>query len=289
MEKLPLIKQEEIIKVSGNLAGDLETQKQKDSIYRKKEVFAGILILLIILPESLIYSGKIGGALLLYAGILTALSLISIFVKDQGIRNICQVFLLLPILRLINFSMPTFSEIPLLSFVFIYSPMVIPVVIVAIQQKFTYEQLGLNFRNMWIYLPASIIIGIILGQVEYSIIQPVELISDSSFINILKLIFVMVIVVGLIEEIIFRSILQTKLEEFFGIWSGLIFSSLLFGLMNSGFGSLYEIFYAIFIGLFIGYMFQKTRSLPFVALTHGFINVFSFGIIHYLWHGLGLL
>lgn len=160
-----------------------------------------------------------------------------------------------------NFSIPVFSEISLLSFVFICTPMTIPVTILAIHQKFTYEQLGLNFKNVSYYLPASILIGLILGQGEYSAMQTIQLIPDLSFINILKLTIVMILFVGIIEKIIFRSILQTRLEEIYGMWSGLLLSSLIFGLMNSGYGSPYEIFYAFFVGLLIGYMFQKTRSL----------------------------
>ncbi|MDD4121171.1 MAG: CPBP family glutamic-type intramembrane protease, partial [Clostridia bacterium] len=43
-----------------------------------------------------------------------------------------------------------------------------------------------------------------------------------------------------------------------------------------------EMFYTAFVGLFMGYLFQKTRSLPFITLLHGFVNVFLFGIIPHL-------
>jgi len=287
MEKLSVTNCGEEITIFGKSAENPEVQRN-NSKYQSREALAGVLLLLIVLPESLIYSGEIKIALLLYAGILVALSLISILVKDKEIRNICQVFLLLPILRLINFSVPIFPEIPLLSFVFIYAPMIIPLTIVAIRQQFSYEQLGLNFKEIWYYLPVSILIGLILGQGESLIMQTIPLIPDLSFINILKLTVVMVFFVGITEELMFRSILQTRLEELFGTWNGLILSSLIFGFMNFGYGAPYEIFYAIFVGLLIGYVFQKTRNLPFIALIHGFISVFSFGIIPHVGHGLGI-
>jgi membrane protease YdiL (CAAX protease family) len=262
--------------------------QQKNSKYQSREALAGFLLLLIILPESLIYSGEIKIALLLYSGILVALSLISIFVKEKEIRNICQAFLLLPILRLMNFSVPTFPEIPLLSFVFIYAPMIIPLIIVVTRQRSTYERLGLNLKNIWYYLPAAIFIGLILGQAESFIIQTTPLISDLSLVNILILTFVMIFFVGLTEELLFRSILQTSLEDVFGSLNGLILSSLIFGLMNFSYGAL-EVFYAFFVGLLLGYMFQRTRSLPFIALVHGFISVFSFGILPHLGSVFGFL
>ena len=77
-----------------------EVQNPKNLISQSRKALTGIFLLLIVLPELLIYSGKIGDALILYAGILAALSLISIFLKDHEIRNVCQALLLLPILRL---------------------------------------------------------------------------------------------------------------------------------------------------------------------------------------------
>ncbi|WP_394326042.1 CPBP family intramembrane glutamic endopeptidase [Methanosarcina horonobensis] len=92
----------------------------------------------------------------------------------------------------------------------------------------------------------------------------------------------MVFLVGLIEEIIFRSILQNRLEVFLGSREGLIITSVLFGLMHSVYGNVIEVFYALLVGFIIGYIFYKTRSLPLVAMIHGFINVFLFGVIPHL-------
>jgi uncharacterized protein len=289
VERLIMTNYGEEVIILGKSAENSEFQKLNNSIYQFRETLAGILILLIALPESLIYSGQFGAAILMYAAILIALSLISIFVKIKEIQNISQAFLLLPIFRLINFSMPVFSERPLLSFIFIYTPMIFPLTIIIINQKLTYEQLGLNLKNIWYYLPMAILIGLILGWLETSTIHIIPLIRDLRFINIAKVIILMIILVGIVEEIIFRSILQTRFEKTFGIWGGLILSSLLFGLMNSGYGTIYQILYTLFVGLLIGYIFQKTRSLPFIALIHGLVNVFAFGIIPNLGHGFGLL
>ena len=38
----------------------------------------------------------------------------------------------------------------------------------------------------------------------------------------------------------------------------------------------------------MGWMFQKTRSLSLVAITHGCVNIFLFGVIPHLGLGLGL-
>jgi membrane protease YdiL (CAAX protease family) len=93
----------------------------------------------------------------------------------------------------------------------------------------------------------------------------------------------MVLFVGLVEEIIFRSILQTRIEQALSMQEALLITSFLFGLMHSGYGTFNEILYTGFVGLVLGFAFYKTKSLPFVAILHGFVNVFLFGILpHYL-------
>lgn len=282
MEKLNSMNFSEKLKVFKKTLKNSDVAEHMRSINQNDKRVVYILIFSIILPEIFIYFGKIGEALYLYAGILAALSLMSLFTKDQEIRNICQIFLLIPIFRLVNFSMPYFPQSPLISFIFIYTPMIIPVAFVIINQQFTHKELGITSKNLLYYFPLSIFIGLILGRGEYFNLQTVPLIPEFSLTNILLLTSIMIFLVGAIEEIIFRSILQTKLEGTVGMKNGIILSSITFGIMSSGYGNFYAIVYAIFVGLLIGFIFQKTRSLPLAIMIHGFINVFSFGIIPYL-------
>jgi membrane protease YdiL (CAAX protease family) len=120
--------------------------------------------------------------------------------------------------------------------------------------------------------------GLIFGIREYMTIRPSSLIPDLSFENLLKLTLIMVFFVGLTEELIFRSLLQTRLEEVIGIKETLILTSILFGAMHSVYGNFYECLCLYFEGIIIGYIFYKTRSLPLVTLLHGLTNVFLFSV-----------
>jgi membrane protease YdiL (CAAX protease family) len=156
------------------------------------------------------------------------------------------------------------------------------VVIIIIHQHYSLEQIGISMKNIGIYMVLSIPLSFILGLGEYLTIRAEYLIPDLTFENLFKLIFVMVFFVGLIEELIFRSLLQTKLDQALSISESLLITSLLFGFMHSGYGTFYEIIYTSFVGFLIGFAFYKTKSLPFIAVLHGFINVFLFGILpHY--------
>ncbi len=249
---------------------------------KNKGLYIIIPVLLVAIAEFLIYSGKIIPAMEVHAVLLIGLCFSMLYIKNVEIQKTYQAFILLPILRLVNLSMPAFYEITLYSFVFIYGLLTIPVTVALTNQGFNQEQLGVTFKKIGTYIPLSIIIGLLLGIGEYFIIETNYLVPDLSIISLLILTLVMVFLVGLVEEIIFRSILQNRLEMFLGSRSGLLVTSVLFGLMHSGYGSMVEIFYAFLVGFIIGYMFYKTRSLPLVTMVHGFINVFLFGVIPHL-------
>lgn len=259
-----------------------ENRTSTEPEIRNKGLYLIIPVLFIAIAEFLIYSGKIIEAMEVHAVLLLGLCFSMLYIKNVEIQKTYQALILLPILRLVNLSMPAFYEITLYSFVFIYGLLTIPVTIALTSQGFTRKQLGITFKKIGRYIPLSIIMGLLLAIGEYFIIETNYLVPDLSIISLLMLTLVMVFLVGLVEEIIFRSILQNRLELFLGSRGGLIVTSVLFGLMHSGYGSMVEIFYAFLVGFIIGYMFYRTRSLPLVTMIHGFINVFLFGVLPHL-------
>lgn len=259
-----------------------ENRATQNPELKNKGLYLIIPIVAIAFAEFLLYFGRVIEAMEVHAAILLGLSLSMLYIKNEDIQKTYQALILLPVLRLVNLSMPAFYEETLYSFVFIYGLLSIPVTIALTHQGFTLEQLGVTFKRIVFYIPLSIIMGLLLAVGEYLIIETNYLIPDLSIPNLLTLTFLMVFLVGLIEELIFRSVLQNRLEMLLGSRGGLIITSVLFGLMHSGYGNIGEVFYAVFVGFIIGYMFYKTRSLPLVTMIHGFINVFLFGIIPHL-------
>lgn len=256
--------------------------------FKSKEIYVGIPILTIAFAEMLIYSGMVKEALWIHTANLMGLLFSMMFIKDKEIRKTYQALMLLPLLRLVSISMPIFINVTLYSAFFIYIPLIIMVTIAAVYQKLTLEEMGITLRRIWLYLPLSVLISFGLAAVEYQVIRTDYLIPDLSLLNLLKLAVVMIFFAGLVEEVIFRSIIQTRLNKVFGIGGGILLSGILFGVMHSGYGNFYEILYISFTGAIIGYIFYKTKSLPLITLVHGFVNVFLFGFIPHLGLGLGL-
>ncbi len=245
-----------------------------------------IPIVAIVLAETLLYMGKLQAGILLHVLIPLCLAVASMWIHRPNVRLIMEVLIMLPILRLINISMPVFFETTLYLYFFIYAPLAIPIYILIRHQRFTLKELGVTFKNLHIYLPLSLLIGLMIAMGEYNTIQVGSIIPDASIVSLLKISVVMFLFVGLIEELIFRSLLQTRLQESFGMTKGLLIAGLLFGMMHSGYGSSFELVVTGTAGILFGYMFQKTGSLPFITIAHGFVNVFLFGLIPLISSGL---
>lgn len=257
--------------------------------FLKKMFYAGIPIIAIIFSELLIFEGWLIEASIAYTLLLLILSFSTAVTKKKEVREIHQAFLLLPIFRLVNLSMPIFSEINLYSFVFIYAPLTIPLVIAISHQKITFEKKEATLKKILRQVPLAVLAGLVFGEAEYMVIGNRSLIQEISPANVLLFIIIMIFIVGLIEEFIFRAILQKRLEKFLGPTGGILLASLLFGMMHSGYGTPFEMVFAFLVGGFLGYSFYRTKSLPFVIMINGLINIFLFGIIPNLGPGLGLM
>lgn len=256
--------------------------------FLKKAIYAGTPVIAISFAEILIFGGRLNEAAVVYTLLLLAFSFSAATANSLEIRKISQAFLLLPVFRLVNLSIPIVLKVNLYSFVFIYSSLAMSAMIALTHQNVEFETKKKAFRRIWIYIPLSILAALVFAEAEYLLIGAKPLIPNLSQTNLLELIVIMVFVVGLVEELIFRAILQTRMEDFIGPAAGILLVSLLFGIMHSGYGTPYEMVFTFLMGCFLGYSFYKTRSLPLVIMINGLTNVFLFGIIPYSGPGLGL-
>ncbi len=233
----------------------------------------------IIMAEAFLFLKYTRYGIILHIITLLALSLAASRIRDIETSNLLQVLALLPLFRILNTTMPIFFTKTLYIFPLVYGPIFISIYYVAKNQKFSGREIGVSFEKLHIYFPASVILGMVLGRIEYNIISVESLIPAPTFQGVLFFTMIMLVFTGWAEELLFRSLVQTRLEQATGSTGGLIIASLLFGAMHSGYGTIYEIIFTTSAGFLLGYLFQRTRSLAFVALTHGMINVFLFGFI----------
>ncbi|MFC2034405.1 lysostaphin resistance A-like protein [Chloroflexota bacterium] len=83
---------------------------------------------------------------------------------------------------------------------------------------------------------------------------------------------IFLVVVGFVEELIFRGVLQYAAIDLFGRW-GIVYVSLLFAILHMGFLSWIDLIYVFIVALFFGWVVEKTGSLLGVVLAHGITNI----------------
>lgn len=244
----------------------------------KKEIYLPILG--IAAGEIMMLSGHVYMGLVLHVINLQAITLALIF-SDLSIekKNLIQTLLLLLQMRILNLAMPQFFTTKLLWYPLVYGVMFISIYYVTKQQNITSKDIGIDFNRWYLYIPLALLIAAAMAMLEFRILDPVPLITNLKIQNLLLISIVMFIFVATIEELIFRSLLQTRLQSVFGINKGLLLGAALFGIMHSGYGNVDEVLFATFFGAVLGFIFQKTRSFPFILIIHGTANVFLFGIL----------
>ncbi len=239
----------------------------------KKYNFDLILpIFLILLAELFIFLGNPDVAMPIHALNLVFLSLSSIYINNR----IYPALMLLPLFRLLNVAMPVFFNLTLYSYSLVYAPMFIPIYFMLKENFMDRSEAGLTFKGFWFYMPLAISLGFALGWGEYLVLHPQMLIVDLDIENILILVVTMILFVGVVEEFIFRSSLQTVLQARLGQKTGLMLTSIIFGFMHSGYHLPLELLYVTFAGVVFGLLFWVSKSLPVIALAHGATNISLF-------------
>jgi membrane protease YdiL (CAAX protease family) len=229
-------------------------------------------VFLVMLAELLIFFGRSEAAMYIHALNLIFLSLSSIFIKNRTYPAL----MLLPLFRLLNVAMPVFFHLTLYSYALVYAPMFIPIYLILKEKFITREEAGMTFEGFWFYLPVALSMGLALGWGEYLVLKPQMLTVGNDTLEILVLVLTMIFFVGVVEEFVFRSSLQTVLQERIGLTAGLVLTSVIFGFMHSGYHLPLELLYVTMAGLAFGILFWLSRSLPVIALAHGITNISLF-------------
>jgi hypothetical protein len=144
------------------------------------------------------------------------------------------------------------------------------------------ERLGLVKRRFVLYVLAGALVGIFTGTTEYLILKPAAALPSLEMVYLLRDLVYMTFFVGLGEELLFRGIIQTDLQDMLGRQKGLFLAAYLFGIMHLTWRSVPELFFAFLSGYLLGYIFNRTGSLVMPISLHGVNNTVLVGVLPYL-------
>ena len=141
----------------------------------------------------------------------------------------------------------------------------------------------MRFSRLPFQMFAGISVGAILGFVEYFILRPTPIEMGSNVVsNIFYLVVVMMVFVGLTEELLFRGLLQSYMVDLMPKWQAVHLTSLIFGLFHIGWLNPMEVLFAYSAGTVFGYLFIKTGGLTAPVVAHGFGNIMLYTIAQWL-------
>jgi len=117
-------------------------------------------------------------------------------------------------------------------------------------------------------------VGAVLGVVEYFILRPKPIETGSNMVsNIVYLVVMMMVFVGLTEELLFRGLLQSYMVDLMPKWQAVHLTSVIFGLFHIGWLNPLEVVFAYAAGMVFGYLLIKTSGLTAPVVAHGFGNI----------------
>jgi membrane protease YdiL (CAAX protease family) len=186
--------------------------------------------------------------------------------------------MVLPMIRIVGLSLPIMQVPHIYWFPLISIPLFAASYTLIRNQRLDRKKIGLILGNIPLQLLIALS-GLVLGFIEFLILKPEPLIPTFSILPFIAAAIILLISTGFAEELLFRGILQRNAENVFGNIFGLLYASLLFTSLHIGWHSFMDLVFVFGVAMFYGYMFQKTRSLFGITLSHGLSNSVLFLIM----------
>ena len=235
----------------------------------------------IILAETLTTLSNPMVGVICHAVILTGLFMHSALTSSQTYRRILVTLSLAPLIRIISLSLPLQDYIFSYWYMLVGAPLFLSAILVARNADLRPAEIGLNFSK-W---PLQILFGVVgigLGYVEYQILRPQPLSNALTLEQIWLPGLILVIFTGLLEEVIFRGLMQKAFVDGLGRFKGVLFVSIVFAVLHVGYQSALDVLFVFGVALLFGFIALRSRSILGVTLAHGLTNFSLFLVYPFL-------
>ncbi len=180
--------------------------------------------------------------------LLVALLVHASRVHSQAKRAFLVSMAFAPLIRILSLSLPL-AQIPIIYWYLITSiPLFAALIVAARTLGFSWSNLGLNLRG-WPLQLAIGLTGIAFGVVEYYILRPDPLAQGFELSYLWRPALILLVSTGLLEEMIFRGLLQRTSTNTLGRW-GLLYVPLLFAVLHIGYMMFIDVVFVFFVGSF---------------------------------------
>lgn len=199
--------------------------------------------------------------------------------KDKNLAQFLITLILAPLIRILSLSMPL-TQFSRISWFMIIS---VPIFIAAFTCMALLE---LRPKDIGLSLPARryaaveatvILLAFPFGIAEYLILKPAPLPElELNFPNLLSVSLMFFVCTGFLEELIFRGLMQYTAVRWMGTWTGILFVSVIFGVLHIGNLALPDCLLAFAIGFIWSVTRERTGSIFGISISHGMTNIILF-------------
>ena len=253
-----------------------------------KYLFPVIYLLAIALAEALTVFWKPQAGMALHGAILAAVLLHATIFSKGGQQKFLATLALAPLIRMMSLMLPLL-KIP---FIYWYAAVGAPLFLAAflVARVFGVKlprlkrgtRTSSNVRSLGLQAVIALS-GLGLGLLEYLILKPTPLTSALTWELIWLPALILVIFTGLLEEVIFRGLMQNTAIQALGRY-GIPYVSLVFAILHIGYHSVLDIVFVFAVAVFFSIVVAKTGSLFGVTVAHGLTNISLFLVIPFVWH-----
>ncbi len=197
--------------------------------------------------------------------------------KFASERRFLMTLSLAPLIRLLSLSVPLNKSIPQVDWYLIIGlPLFIAAYLVMRLAGYRRSQVGLVLGRKLALQFAIGAAGLGLGYLEHFILYSKPLAEAFTLSKLLLPAFILLVFTGLLEEFIFRGVMQRAALDAYGAWFGLLYVALLFAVLHIGYWSVLDFVFVLFVGLGFGLAARHTNSIFGVTLAHGITNIVLF-------------
>ena len=193
--------------------------------------------------------------------------------RDNPVAPLILTLTLGPLIRIMSLSLPLTALPSLTWYVIIAMPLFAAAFALARTLGMTWRDAAMTIKLK--QLPVQLLIastGLILGLMEFLILRPQSLVPDGRADMVFFAAISLIIGTGLLEEVIFRGVMQHTSLQAMGA-RGLIYSSLVFMALHIGYLSILDLLFVFSVGLYFAWIVRRTGSLLGVVIAHSLTNI----------------
>lgn len=218
--------------------------------------------------------------LILHGMVLIALIFHGALEQNIHHRRFLLTISLGPLIRLLSLSLPLAGR-PLVDWYFGVGALLFVGAIVTTRLiDFDFKRIGFRWGKPLNQIMFGFI-GIGLGLLEYIILRPAPLVEEFAIEAIWLPALILAIFTGLLEEMIFRGLIQEASLASYGRF-GITYGALLFAILHVGYGSFFDVIFVFAVAMLFGIYVQKTGSIFGVTLAHSWTNITLFLVFPFI-------